>query len=131
MGLRSRWNQPDALIQHIIQRKHRKYATNPDNFIQLDYLLERVRRRTRTEVATSRFRSLDTRPPDPRDLLSDGGMGNFIQVPQGNAHGFSSSQEVSDYLPQPYKGTAWDDFDDHAATDGENHADSAGMRHMP
>ena len=121
-----RWNHPDALIQHIVQRKHRKYATNPDNFIQLDYLLERVRRQTRTEVATSRFRSLDTRPPDPRDMLPDDDMGNFIQVPQGDAQGFSSSQEVSDYLPQPYKGTTWDDFD-HTATDGENHADSAGM----
>jgi len=60
-------------------------------------------------------------------MLPDDGMRNFIQVPQGDAHGFSSSQEVSDYLPQPYKGTAWDDFDDHAATDGENHAFSAAM----
>jgi hypothetical protein len=60
-------------------------------------------------------------------MLPDDGITNFIQVPQGDARGFSSSQEVSDYLPQPYKGTAWDDFDDHTATDGENYADSAGM----
>ena len=114
-------------MQHIVQRKHRKYATNPDNFIQLDYLLERVRRQTRTEVATSRFRSLDTRPPDSPDIPSDDGTRNFIHVPQGDAQGFSSSQEVSDYLPQPYKGTVWDDFDDPIATDGENHANSADM----
>ena len=122
-----RWKQPDALMQHIVQRKHRKYATNPDNFIQLDYLLKRVRRQTRMEAATGRFRSLDTQPPGPHDMLSDDGMGDLIHVSQGDAQGFSSSQEVSDYLPQPYKGTAWDDFDDHTATDGENHVDSAGM----
>lgn len=29
-----------------------------------------------------------------------------------DAQGFSSSQEVSDYLPQPYKGAAWDEMDD-------------------
>lgn len=29
-----------------------------------------------------------------------------------NAEGFSSSQEVSDYLPQPYKDMAWDEMDD-------------------
>jgi len=28
------------------------------------------------------------------------------------AEGFSSSQEVSDYLPQPYKDAAWDEMDD-------------------
>lgn len=102
------------MIQHIEHRKHRKYATNPDNFIQLDYLLERVRRQTQTEVADGRCRSLNPRPPDFHDNTSDDGMGfsNHTLVPEGNAQGFSSSQEVSDYLPQPYKGAAWDELDD-------------------
>ncbi|KAI9509184.1 Dfp1/Him1, central region-domain-containing protein [Russula earlei] len=34
----------DDFQEHIVHRKHRKFATNPENFIQLDYLLERVRR---------------------------------------------------------------------------------------
>lgn len=29
-----------------------------------------------------------------------------------NAERFSSSQEVSDYLPQPYKNAVWDEMDD-------------------
>lgn len=50
-----------------------------------------------------------------------------------NAEGFSSSQEVSDYLPQPYKDMAWDEMDDidndtDAATDAENTADFMDVR---
>lgn len=66
------------------------------------------------------------RPPDTRDIPSDC-MRNFIQVPEGDAQAFSSSQEVSDYLPQPYKDTAWDELDDPAVADGEQHADSTDM----
>jgi hypothetical protein len=42
------------------------------------------------------------------------GFSNLAQVPGhgDNAQSFSSSQEVSDYLPQPYKGAAWDEMDD-------------------
>jgi len=112
----------DDFQQHIVHRKHRNYATNPDNFIQLDYLLERVRRQTRAEVAEGRFRSLDARPPDSHDMLSDDdtNFSNFIQVPEGDAQQFSSSQEVSDYLPQPYQGTVWDELDDPSAdADGD------------
>jgi hypothetical protein len=115
-------------MQHIAQRKHRKYATNPDNFIQLDYLLQRVRRQPLTTVDTSIFHSLDAQPPDSRDIPSDDGTKIFITVPEGGAQGFSSSQEVSDYLPQPYKGAPWDDdLDDPAATDVEKNADSTDM----
>lgn len=105
-----------------MHRKHRNYATNPDNFIQLDYLLERVRRQTRAEVAEGRCRSLDARPPDSHDMLSDDdtSFSNCIQVPEGDAQQFSSSQEVSDYLPQPYQGTVWDEFGDPSAdADGD------------
>jgi len=35
-----------------------------------------------------------------------------VLAPGDNAQGFSSSQEVSDYLPQPCKGAAWDEIDD-------------------
>lgn len=114
-------------MQHIVQRKHRKYATNPDNFIQLDYLLDRVQRKTRPEVATNGFCCLDMRPPDSRDIPSDDGMENFIHIPEGDTEAFSSSQEVSDYLPQPYKDTAWDELDDPAAADGDQHADFTDM----
>lgn len=108
----------DDFQKHIEQRKHRKYATNPENFIQLDYLLDRVRRQTQMEVAEGRSRSLKASPPDFHDNLpfdDDGaGFSNHTQVPGhgDNAQGFSSSQEVSDYLPQPYKGAAWDEMDD-------------------
>lgn len=120
-------------MQHIEHRKHRKYATNPDNFIQLDYLLERVRRQTRMEVTKGRCRSLNPRPPDFHDNPSDDGtgFGNHTEVPEDNAQGFSSSQEVSDYLPQPYKGAAWDELDDPGIdtdADAEKNADSADVR---
>lgn len=126
--------RPDILIQHIVHRKHRKYATNPDNFIQLDFLLERVRRQTRSEVADGRFHSLNPRPPDFHDNASDDddmGFSNHTQVPEDNAQGFSSSQEVSDYLPQPYKGAAWDGLDDPGIdtdADAEKTADPADVR---
>ena len=119
----------DASIQHIVHRKHRKYATNHDNFIQLDYLLQRVQRQTRPDVAESIVPSLDARPHDSHDIPSDDGtkFSDYIQVPEGDTQGFSSSQEVSDYLPQPYKGTMWDDIDNpdiDADADGEKPADS-------
>jgi hypothetical protein len=50
-----------------------------------------------------------------------------------DAQGFSSSQEVSDYLPQPYKDVAWDEMDDidndtDADTDAEKAADFMDVR---
>jgi hypothetical protein len=82
-------------------------------------LLDRVRRQTRTEVTEGRSRSLKACPPDFHDNPpsdDDGtGFSNHTQVPghgDNNAQGFSSSQEVSDYLPQPYKDAAWDEMDD-------------------
>lgn len=82
-------------------------------------MLERVRRQTRTEVAGGRYRSLKARLPDFHDdPPSDDGYTGFsnhthvVPAPGDNAQGFSSSQEVSDYLPQPYKGAAWDEVDD-------------------
>ena len=119
-------------MQHIEHRKHRKYATNPDNFIQLDYLLDRVRRQTRTEVTEGRC-SLNARPPDFHDNPADDGtdFSNHTQIPEDIAQGFSSSQEVSDYLPQPYKGTAWDELDDPGIdtdTDVEKAPDSTDVR---
>jgi regulatory subunit for Cdc7p protein kinase len=37
-------------MQHIASRKHRKFAVDEANFLQLDYILSRVRRRTVEEV---------------------------------------------------------------------------------
>jgi hypothetical protein len=50
-----------------------------------------------------------------------------------NVEGFSSSQEVSDYLPQPYKDVAWDEMDDidndtDADADAETPADFMDVR---
>ena len=114
----------DAYTQHIVHRKHRKYATNPDNFIQLDYLLDRVQRQTRAEVVEGRSHSLTARPPDSHDVSADDSscFSSCIQVPDDDAQRFSSSQEVSDYLPQPYKGAAWEELDEpglNADTGGE------------
>jgi hypothetical protein len=81
-------------------------------------LLGRVRRQTRTEAAEGRSRSLKAGPPDFHDNPpsdDDGtGFSNHTHVPGhgDDAEGFSSSQEVSDYLPQPYKDAAWDEMDD-------------------
>jgi regulatory subunit for Cdc7p protein kinase len=36
--------------QHIAGRRHRKFATDNANFLQLDYILDRVKRRTVEEV---------------------------------------------------------------------------------
>ncbi|KAL6310492.1 Dfp1/Him1, central region-domain-containing protein [Sparassis latifolia] len=38
-------------IEHINTRRHRKFAVDDSNFVQLDYVLERVKRRTIEEVA--------------------------------------------------------------------------------
>lgn len=85
-------------------------------------MLDRVRRQTRTEVIEDRSRSLKACPPDfhdnpPSDDDDVTGLSNHhteVQRRGDNAQqGFSSSQEVSDYLPQPYKGAAaWDEMDD-------------------
>ncbi|KAJ7925155.1 Dfp1/Him1, central region-domain-containing protein [Mycena leptocephala] len=40
----------DDFTQHIASRKHRKFAVDEANFLQLDYILSRVRRRTVEEV---------------------------------------------------------------------------------
>lgn len=37
-------------MQHIAGRKHRKFAVDDANFLQLDYILARVKRRTVEEV---------------------------------------------------------------------------------
>jgi regulatory subunit for Cdc7p protein kinase len=37
-------------LQHIKGRKHRKFAQDDSNFLQLDFLLGRIRRRTVQEV---------------------------------------------------------------------------------
>jgi regulatory subunit for Cdc7p protein kinase len=42
------------LIQHVQSKKHRKFATDPANFLQLDTVLARVRRRTLAETAAER-----------------------------------------------------------------------------
>jgi hypothetical protein len=102
-------------------------------------LLDRVRRQTRTEVAEGRSRSLKACPPDFHDnqLSDDDGTGfsNHTHVPVhgDNAQGFSSSQEVSDYLPQPYKGATWDemydiDNDTDADADAKKTADFMDVR---
>lgn len=40
--------------QHVQSRKHRKFAQDDSNFLQLDFLLARVRRRTLQEVEDER-----------------------------------------------------------------------------
>ncbi|KAJ7901697.1 Dfp1/Him1, central region-domain-containing protein, partial [Mycena olivaceomarginata] len=40
----------DDFTQHIAGRRHRKFATDNANFLQLDYILDRVKRRTAEEV---------------------------------------------------------------------------------
>ena len=46
----------------------------------------------------------------------------------GDAQHFSSSQEVSDYLPQPYKGSVWEELDDPGLdAGGEKPGDSMDM----
>ncbi len=104
----------DAFIQHIVHRKHRKYATNPDNFIQLDFLLDRVRRQTRAEFTEGKSHSMATHPPDTAKTAADDDTPFNVCVHEsdGDALRFSSSQEVSDYLPQPYKGSTWEELDD-------------------
>lgn len=117
-------------MQHIVHRKHQKYATNPDNFIQLDFLLDRVRRQTRAQVAEGRFRSLAAHPLDSADAVADDStrFNSCVHGSDGDALRFSSSQEVSDYLPQPYKGSVWEELDDPGLdTGGEKTGDSMDM----
>ena len=39
--------------QHVVSRKHRKFAADDSNWVQLDSVLARVRRRTKDEVSSS------------------------------------------------------------------------------
>ena len=117
-------------MQHVVHRKHQKYATNPDNFIQLDFLLDRVRRQTRAEVAEGRSCSLAAHPPDSANAVADDStcFDSCAHESNGDAQRFSSSQEVSDYLPQPYKGSVWEELDDPGLdASGENLGDSMDM----
>ncbi len=45
-------------MQHIISRRHRKFASDDNNFKSLDAILSRVRRRTVEEVAVEEERWL-------------------------------------------------------------------------
>ncbi|KAH9040041.1 Dfp1/Him1, central region-domain-containing protein [Lactarius pseudohatsudake] len=120
----------DDFQKHIVHRKHQKYATNPDNFIQLDFLLDRVRRQTRAEVVEGRSRSLAARPSDSVSTVADDGtrFNSCVHGSDGDALRFSSSQEVSDYLPQPYKGSVWEELDDSTLdASGEKTGDSMDM----
>jgi regulatory subunit for Cdc7p protein kinase len=42
--------QLQLFLQHVTSRKHRKFAVDDGNFLQLDFLLERVRRKTVKEA---------------------------------------------------------------------------------
>ena len=117
-------------MQHIVHRKHQKYATNPDNFIQLDFLLDRVRRQTCAEIAEGKSCSLAAHLLDSADAVTDDGacFPSCIHGSDGDALRFSSSQEVSDYLPQPYKGSVWEELDDPGLDPGgEKPGDSMDM----
>jgi len=75
---------------------------------------------------------LGARPPDSHEIPPDNStsFSNDVQVADGDMQTFSSSQEVSDYLPQPYKDTTWDDLDDFVVdvdADGEKPVESAYM----
>jgi len=49
------WNNSNLLIsQHIKSSRHRKFAINDANFYQLDVVLDRIKRKTRTEVQIGR-----------------------------------------------------------------------------
>ncbi|KAI9461215.1 Dfp1/Him1, central region-domain-containing protein [Lactarius psammicola] len=120
----------DDFQKHIVHRKHQKYATNPDNFIQLDFLLDRVRRQTRAEVVEGRSRSLAAHPLSSANAVADDStcFNSCIHGSNGDALRFSSSQEVSDYLPQPYKGSVWEELDDPGLdAGGEKTGDSMDM----
>ncbi|KAI0268615.1 Dfp1/Him1, central region-domain-containing protein [Gloeopeniophorella convolvens] len=109
--------------EHIVHRKHRKYANNPANFVQLDYLLDRVRRQTRAEVTETRAQSRSTRPPGAYIGEAEDGSypDGYNPAMDPDVQRFSSSQEVSDYLPQPYKGGYWD-----GVFDADTDADAGG-----
>ncbi|KAJ6593766.1 Dfp1/Him1, central region-domain-containing protein [Mycena capillaripes] len=74
----------DDFTQHIAGRKHRKFAVDTDNFLQLDFLLEQVRRRTVEEVKQeelewerrcSSLRSGDDKEAAPTDYdMLDGAL---------------------------------------------------------
>lgn len=51
-------------MQHITGRRHRKFATDDSNFIALDYVLARVKRRTVKEVQAERSSWRPARPFD-------------------------------------------------------------------
>lgn len=119
----------DDFQKHIVHRKHQKYATNPDNFIQLDFLLDRVRRQTRAEVE-GRSGFLAAHPLDSADAVADEStcFPTCVHGSDGDPLRFSSSQEVSDYLPQPYKGSVWEELDDPGLDPGrEKPGDSMDM----
>lgn len=47
------------ILKHIRSRKHRKFAEDDSNFLTLDYILERVQRRTLVERQALNQRRFD------------------------------------------------------------------------
>ena len=73
-----------GILQHVQGRKHRKFAADDSHYVELDALLDRVRRRTVAEAEAMRendvvipayceeFGVLDT--PHDLDTLEDDGF---------------------------------------------------------
>ncbi|KAI0042919.1 hypothetical protein FA95DRAFT_1563824 [Auriscalpium vulgare] len=106
--------------KHVTSKKHRKYATNEAHFLQLDYVLGRLRRQTKQEVAEASARLARPRHHEDTDETSPTRSEGTMDDDDGREHGgFSSSEEVADYLPQPRPPPAWGEDIDLDA-DGED-----------
>ncbi|TFY59118.1 hypothetical protein EVG20_g7906 [Dentipellis fragilis] len=88
--------------EHIMHRKHRKFAADDSNFLQLDYVLARVRRQTKEEVAEAEAdeRAARARSSSFLDVTSPQSDGN-VAMDEEQQQFTSSASEVSGYLPPP------------------------------
>lgn len=62
---------PSLFFQHVIGRKHRKFAIDDANFFQLDFVLARVERRTKEDVLQEQMQR-DARRRGDRHSSDDG-----------------------------------------------------------
>ncbi|KAG6915398.1 hypothetical protein DXG01_011717 [Tephrocybe rancida] len=60
--------------EHIVCRKHQRFATNAANFLQLDCVLARIQRRTKAEVEYLRLRRESKRKYHDQDVSSSSAL---------------------------------------------------------
>lgn len=83
------------IAQHIKSRKHQRFATNDANFLQLDCVLARVRRRTKQEVQEERMKREAMRKYYCRRTRGEGGRFHEDQTTRQELDACGNSDRIT------------------------------------